>query len=174
MSEKIGQLKILAPDGKMRLTDCANTVLTNLDNTISGAGQLGAGQLTLVNEGTIIADGNDILVGGTGSDTLTGGSGADTFVFGGTGASNLDHIVDFSAAEGDKIDLQALLDANFNSGSDIKDFVRLEQSGSDITVQVDTDGSAGGANFVDVCGLDSPSGMNLSILIDGDEYHLPI
>lgn len=25
MSEKIGQLKMMAPDGKMRLTDCANT-----------------------------------------------------------------------------------------------------------------------------------------------------
>jgi hypothetical protein len=25
VSDKIGQLKMLAPDGKMRLTDCANT-----------------------------------------------------------------------------------------------------------------------------------------------------
>jgi hypothetical protein len=25
VSEKIGQLKMLAPDGKQRLTDCANT-----------------------------------------------------------------------------------------------------------------------------------------------------
>jgi hypothetical protein len=56
---------------------------------------------------------------------LSGGTGADAFVLNETGSANLDHIVDYNAAEGDKIDLQALLDANFNSGSDIDDFVKL-------------------------------------------------
>jgi len=120
--------------------------------------------------------GNDILVGGTGNDTLTGGTGADTFVFGETGASNVDHIVDYSAAEGDKIDLQALLDANFNSGSNINDFVKLTQNGSSITVQVDTNGPvAGGAGWVDVCVLDGygTAGSDpLSILIDGTDHNL--
>lgn len=52
--------------------------------------------------------------------------------------------------EGDKIDLQSLLDANFNAGSNIDDFVKLTQDGSNITVSVDTDGAAYGANRVDV------------------------
>jgi hypothetical protein len=36
----------------------ANATLTNLDNTISGSGLLGDGQLTLINDGTIIASGD--------------------------------------------------------------------------------------------------------------------
>ena len=106
---------------------------------------------------------------------MTGGTGADTFVFNQTGASNLDHIVDYSAAEGDKIDLQALLDTNFNSGSDISDFVKVTQDGSNITVAVDTNGTAGGADgagWVDVAILDNSASSvdQLTILID-DTYH---
>ena len=37
-------------------------MLNNVDNTISGAGQIGAGQRTLVNAGTIIANGSHALV----------------------------------------------------------------------------------------------------------------
>jgi Ca2+-binding RTX toxin-like protein len=123
-------------------------------------------------------DGNDILVGGLGNDTLSGGTGADAFVLNETGSANLDHIVDYNAAEGDKIDLQALLDANFNSGSDINDFVKLTQSGSNITVAVDTNGTAGGAegaNWVDVGSLDNygTSGADpLTILIDDTDHQL--
>ncbi|MNT99443.1 hypothetical protein D3C72_2422910 [compost metagenome] len=57
--------------------------------------------------------------------------------------------------EGDKLDLSALLDANFDfgSGSQVSDFVQLVQAGSSITVQVDTDGTVNGANFTDVAVL---------------------
>src|SRR6266550_7269323 len=40
----------------------ASAVLDNVDNTISGAGQLGGGALTLKNEGTIAATGSNALV----------------------------------------------------------------------------------------------------------------
>jgi VCBS repeat-containing protein len=49
--------------------------------------------------------GNDILSGGTGNNILTGGLGADTFK---VGAGN-DHITDYSLAEGDKVDISAVL-----------------------------------------------------------------
>ncbi|MGF6092357.1 beta strand repeat-containing protein, partial [Pseudomonas sp. 18173] len=49
----------------------ADTVLTNADNTISGAGQLGAGQMTLVNSGLILASGVNALVIDTGSNAVT-------------------------------------------------------------------------------------------------------
>ena len=56
--------------------------------------------------------GNDTLAGGAGRDTLTGGAGADHFRYnattdGGTIAAqaNADHILDFSTAEGDSIDV---------------------------------------------------------------------
>jgi hypothetical protein len=47
-----------------------SATLTNVDNTISGAGHLGDGQLTLVNEGTIIANGNNALVIDTGANVI--------------------------------------------------------------------------------------------------------
>lgn len=48
--------------------------------------------------------GNDRLSGGLGKDRLTGGSGKDAFIFD-TVPSSRDTITDFSAAEGDKIQL---------------------------------------------------------------------
>jgi Ca2+-binding RTX toxin-like protein len=61
--------------------------------------------------------GNDLLLGGAGVDTMIGGSDADTFRFTAVSFSPVngldlsDRIVDFSSAEGDKVDL-ALIDAN--------------------------------------------------------------
>lgn len=51
--------------------------------------------------------GNDILDGGLGSDTLAGGNGADIFVLTDTTAS--DAITDYDYADGDQIDLTALV-----------------------------------------------------------------
>ena len=47
-----------------------DVTLTNVDNTISGAGQLGAGQMTLINEGTIIATGTNALDIDTGTNIV--------------------------------------------------------------------------------------------------------
>jgi Ca2+-binding RTX toxin-like protein len=52
--------------------------------------------------------GDDVLEGGLGLDYLLGGSGADRFVL--TENDATDVIFEFSAAEGDKIDIAALLD----------------------------------------------------------------
>jgi hypothetical protein len=61
--------------GTVTLSDSSSNVifgsaddvtLTNVDNTISGAGQLGDGHLTLINEGTINATGSNALVIDTG------------------------------------------------------------------------------------------------------------
>jgi serralysin len=50
---------------------------------------------------------HDTLSGGAGADLLNGGSGADVFQFDGLlGSGNVDTIVDFSAAEGDKLALE--------------------------------------------------------------------
>ncbi|WP_223432466.1 beta strand repeat-containing protein [Pseudomonas sp. GL-B-26] len=98
-------------------------------------------------------DGNDILAGRGGEDTLSGGAGADMFAYLNV-AEGGDTILDYNFAEGDALDLSALLSANFVSGvSQASDFVQLAQSGSDITVKVDTDGAANGTNFSDVAVL---------------------
>jgi hypothetical protein len=49
----------------------ADVTLTNVDNNISGAGQIGAGQLTLINEGTINATGANSLIIDTGANAIT-------------------------------------------------------------------------------------------------------
>jgi VCBS repeat-containing protein len=98
-------------------------------------------------------DGNDILAGRGGEDTLSGGAGADMFAYL-NAAEGGDTILDYNFAEGDALDLSALLSANFVSGiSQASDFVQLTQSGSDITVKVDADGAANGTNFADVAVL---------------------
>jgi serralysin len=64
--------------------------------------------------------GNDILDGGVGKDTLAGGLGADVFRFANAAHSTLkafDVIADFSAAQGDHIDLR-LIDANSRVAGD--------------------------------------------------------
>ncbi len=47
-----------------------SVTLTNVDNTISGAGHLGDGQMTLVNEGSIVADGSNALDIDTGGNAV--------------------------------------------------------------------------------------------------------
>src|SRR5262249_35919193 len=48
----------------------AGVTLTNVDNTITGAGQIGDWQMTLVNSGTIIANGTHALIIDTGSNVV--------------------------------------------------------------------------------------------------------
>ena len=67
--------------------------------------------------------GNDTLNGGAGNDTLTGGAGSDVFKWSLTdvgtatvGAPAIDHITDFSKADGDKLNLADLL-LGENSGN---------------------------------------------------------
>jgi len=54
--------------------------------------------------------GNDLLRGGTGMDVLTGGAGADHFIFTSL-ADRGDRITDFAPAQGDRIDVSAMLQA---------------------------------------------------------------
>ncbi|MCW5760019.1 MAG: right-handed parallel beta-helix repeat-containing protein, partial [Phenylobacterium sp.] len=64
--------------------------------------------------------GSDTLEGGAGDDTLSGGAGADVFIFrNGDVSMTGDRILDFSHAEGDRINLQPI-DANTNLAGDQK------------------------------------------------------
>jgi Ca2+-binding RTX toxin-like protein len=77
-------------------------------DTLSGL----AGDDTLFGDG--LADtlnggeGNDVLNGGAGNDVMVGGTGADIFVAASRGQNETDLVVDFSIAEGDRIDLRHL------------------------------------------------------------------
>jgi Ca2+-binding RTX toxin-like protein len=107
----------------------------------------GAGNDTL--EG---GSGDDVLTGGGGADLLTGGAGADRFVFRRSSESG-DRITDFDAAAGDRLDLSELFGGSgwTQAGLVSGGYLRLVQSGADVTVQVDADG--GGNAFVTLATL---------------------
>ena len=102
------------------------------------------------------AGGNDQLRGGSGSDlligatggisTLTGGAGADVFRMTGlTSQGGVCRIGDFSIAQGDRLDLDALFN-ELAADVDFLDCVSLTQSGQDLVVSVDTAGHPDLAN----------------------------
>ena len=66
-----GQVILSDSSGNVIAGTDASVTLTNVDNTISGSGQLGGGSMTLVNEGTIDATGTDALVIDTGGNAIT-------------------------------------------------------------------------------------------------------
>ncbi len=91
--------------------------------------------------------GNDILVGGLGNDILKGDAGADTFTWlqgdttGGTIAK--DYVVDFSRAEGDKLDLSDLLDHDgSHNQNDLKGLLSVFQDSEGVHLQVKESSSA--------------------------------
>jgi len=65
-----GHLTLSDSDHNIIVGGASSAVLVNIDNTISGAGQLGAGQMRLDNHGTIVADGSHALVIDTGANTI--------------------------------------------------------------------------------------------------------
>jgi Ca2+-binding RTX toxin-like protein len=70
--------------------------------------------------------GNDYLAGDLGDDTITGGAGADTFVT--FGAGGHDRVLDFNAAEGDRVVLDHV--GGYTVG----------QNGADVVIQMDGGG----------------------------------
>ncbi|MCW0506499.1 VCBS domain-containing protein, partial [Aeromonas piscicola] len=85
--------------------------------------------------------GNDILVGGLGNDILKGDAGADIFTWqqGDTtaGAIAKDYVVDFSKAEGDKLDLSDLLDHDgSHNQTDLKSLLSVFQDSEGVHLQV--------------------------------------
>ena len=117
----------------------------NGDDTVNG----GAG-----NDAVYGNNGDDIVSGGAGRDYLSGGAGADTFHFSaasdsGVGYASADLIVDFSQAQGDRIDLSEITGgagtfigtAQFSHHADeVRAVTQAGQTG--IFVDVNGDGNA--------------------------------
>ena len=61
--------------------------------------------------------GNDQIEGGRGNDTLKGGAGGDTFVFRSPFDGTIDTLLDFNAAEGDRIQLDHNIFTGLQKGS---------------------------------------------------------
>src|SRR5262245_2659692 len=104
----------------------ANIIQGNaFDNTLAGLAGNDVLRGGLGNDVLDGGDGQDRLYGGFGADTMTGGLGADTFVIEGANQTAAvvpfmiiyDRITDFSAAQGDHIDVSAI-DANLLMAGD--------------------------------------------------------
>lgn len=102
--------------------------------------------------------GDDTLYGDSGADTLIGGLGADTFVFkAATAYADLDELLDFSTAEGDRLDLSDLLPAGVSAN--LTDYVQITDDGTDSTVAIDSDGTANGVAFTAIATLKNVTGL---------------
>ncbi|MDQ0464136.1 Ca2+-binding RTX toxin-like protein [Caulobacter ginsengisoli] len=112
-----GNFEGLELQGSANLNGTGNALANQLTGN-SGANILsGLGGVDTIDGG----DGVDRIIGGTGNDILRGGTGADTFAVLQESVGNLtleiDAILDFSTAQGDRLDLSAI-DANSLVGGD--------------------------------------------------------
>jgi streptogramin lyase len=126
---------------------------------------------------TFISGGPQTAIGD--SVTLTGGDGADNFVFtaaafarGQSGFSN--HVADYSLADGDQIDISALVSAAYahGTGQPIDSLVRLVEDvhGGFARLQVDPDGVVNGANFATIAQLDGVhAGDHVNVVLDSTQ-----
>lgn len=87
-------------------------------------------------------DGADTLVGGVGADVLKGSSGSDVFVWTALNEAD-DRVLDFSSD--DRIDLSGLLRGLPNGPAQAiaEGYIRFTQTGSDVRMDIDSDGNAG-------------------------------
>jgi Ca2+-binding RTX toxin-like protein len=146
-----------------------NNAITTLVNVENVTGSRFADHLT----GDARAN---VLNGGGGADILTGGAGNDQFVFDAAALTDakaaspvFDEVTDYSS--GDQIDLSALLMQAFNhgNGQTVGSLVRAVEDSSKTfaLLQVDTDGSANGANWTTIAKLDGvTTGGSLNVILD--------
>ena len=138
---------------------------------------------------TIYGDaGNDSLNGNGGADTLFGGTGADTFIFDVAALADalattpvIPHVMDYdqgntgvySAAEGDQIDLSAIVGTAYNSGAGqpLNSLVHVVDDGADGTfLVVDADGAENGTNYVKLAQLDGiHAGQTVNVIVNSSQ-----
>ena len=110
---------------------------------------------------------DDTLYGGDGLDTLYGGEGRDSFVFEAVSAYNdIDVINSFNYLERDAIDISDLLTGYTAGVSDINDFVRFTNSGADTLIQVDANGTTGGASFTTIGQINGVNDLDADALLN--------
>ena len=130
---------------------------TNVANTLSGGAA------------------GDYLVGGGGNDTLTGNGGADRFVFNAplNATTNVDKVMDFNTAEGDKLVLSSLVFEGLSAGGTVLLETGTTASTANPTVlynngilsyDKDGNGAAAAVNFAELQGAPALSKTDFVII----------
>jgi hypothetical protein len=105
------------------------------------------------------------LYGGDGLDTLYGSTETDIFVFEDpTAYNNIDVIENFNMQEEDKLDISDLVVLFNDSIHNISDYVQIVDSGANSLVQIDEDGTIGGANFTTIAQINGLNGLDELLL----------
>ncbi|MBR0717254.1 S-layer family protein [Bradyrhizobium liaoningense] len=133
---------ILSDNSENTVNGAASDVtLTNVDNTIAGAGHLGAGTMILVNQGTIVATGANVLEIDTGGNTVVN---SGTLEATGSGGLVIDSNVDNSGllwAHGANITLNGSVSG---SGTALMDGVATFEFGAASSANVALEAAATG------------------------------
>jgi serralysin len=112
-------------------------------------------------------DGNDTIYGGLGTDLLYGGLGVDTFTFRIPDMDgNYDYIKDFSAAQGDRLDISNLL-TGFTAGvSNIDNYLSFTAPNAkgEVVIGVDRDGLGGVYSTVYIGKISNGGALDVSDL----------
>ncbi len=116
-------------------------------------------------------EGNDVLYGGAGNDILTGGSGADTFVMEAV-KQGVDVIRDFSAEEGDVLDLAGLLQNYDPLQQAIDDFVFTRDVDGGTVLAVDVTGSGDASQAVDLVALEGIQILDIQTLVESGNINI--
>jgi hypothetical protein len=133
----------------------ASAVLDNVDNTISGAGQLGNGQLTFRNEGTIKATGANALVIDTGANAII-----NTGTLTASGGGGL--VVNSAVSGGGNAEISGSSSLEFGAASDAKVSFEISATG---TLKLDQAGAFAGT----VAGFTGYDVIDLADLVDGSQ-----
>ena len=104
---------------------------------------------------------------------MIGGTGADTFKFAELGSTDRDTIADYEFAAGDQVDLSSILDATGINDTNINGYIRLLETGPDITIQIDATGN-GGFEGGDVATLSGAAAAAdpVRVLFSGQQHNL--
>ena len=172
-----GHVGLSDGNGNIIVGTTPDATLTNVDNTISGAGQLGEGQLTLHNKGTIIASGSNALTIDTGANAVV-----NSGTLGATGSGGLVIHSDIANsgllwANGGSITIDgnvsgtgsALIDgvATFEMGGSFGENVTLD-AGANATLKIDHAADFSGA----VAGFDGNDVLDLADIAFGSNTTL--
>lgn len=116
-------------------------------------------------------EGDDTLYGGAGDDVLSGGSGADTFVQDMIN-QGVDIIRDFSADEGDVLDLAGLIQNYDPAQQAIDDFVFAREENGGTVLSIDVSGSGNAANAVDLVALEGLQNLDVQDMVESGNINV--